>query len=103
VECSIFGRQIRCFAHFLNFTGSYLYLTGCALEIVSIIRQSHFEIERRIFMLKRFATLMVAGSIALTSIYGCQTMGRGTGEVAEEVEQGAGEFKEGYNEGKVPD
>ena len=40
-------------------------------------------------MSKVFVSSLIALSIALTSLTGCQTMGRATGRAAEEIEEGA--------------
>jgi hypothetical protein len=45
--------------------------------------------------------LLAFGSLSAT--IGCQAMGHGAGETAEEVEEGANEFEEGYEEGKESD
>ncbi|MFP4315681.1 MAG: hypothetical protein ACLFQR_05610 [Desulfovibrionales bacterium] len=53
--------------------------------------------------MKRVVALIFVGLLTLTSltgIMGCETMGRWTGEGAEEVEEGSEDFGEGYEEGK---
>jgi hypothetical protein len=53
--------------------------------------------------MKRLAALFFIALLGFTSFagaIGCQTMGRWTGEGAQEVEEGAEDFKEGYKEGK---
>jgi hypothetical protein len=44
--------------------------------------------------------ILVAASMALSSLAGCHTMGKGTGKAAKGVEEGAEAFEEGYEEGK---
>lgn len=41
---------------------------------------------------------MLALLMSISAITSCETMGKATGEVAEEVEEGAEEFEEGYEE-----
>lgn len=51
-------------------------------------------------MLKRFLGILLVLLLGSALLSGCYTMGKGTGEVAEEVEEGAESFEKGYEEGK---
>jgi predicted RNase H-like HicB family nuclease len=51
-------------------------------------------------MLKATLAILVLISLTLSSLTGCHSMGKATGKTADEVEEGADEFKEGYREGK---
>ena len=39
--------------------------------------------------------------VGLTSLVGCQKMGKTTGQAVDEVQESAQEFEEGYEEGKT--
>ncbi|MBI5446019.1 MAG: hypothetical protein HY900_33000 [Deltaproteobacteria bacterium] len=52
-------------------------------------------------MAKRILSALLLGLVTLTSLAGCYATGRATGEAAKGVEQGAQEFKEGYQEGRT--
>lgn len=51
-------------------------------------------------MWKRLLCLVLLLMLSMTTLTGCETMGKWTGEAAEEVEEGAEDFEEGYEEGK---
>jgi hypothetical protein len=51
-------------------------------------------------MNKKILAALAGGFIAATSLAGCYSTGKVTGEAAEGVEHGAHEFKKGYEEGK---
>jgi hypothetical protein len=42
--------------------------------------------------------LMIIGFANISVLTGCRAMGHGTGEAVEEVEKGAEDFEEGYEE-----
>jgi|GEM_PF-3166332 len=50
-------------------------------------------------MMRDMRHVLVALLLAVFSVSACQSMGKATGDVAEEVEEGAQEFEEGYEEG----
>jgi hypothetical protein len=51
-------------------------------------------------MLKKIIVPMMILTLSLGSLAGCQTMGKATGDAAQEAERGAEDFKEGYEQGK---
>jgi hypothetical protein len=51
-------------------------------------------------MLKKIIILVIFGFILSTTVSGCQQLGRQTGEGVDKVEEGAEDFKEGYDEGR---
>lgn len=44
--------------------------------------------------------LMIVLSVALSGITGCYKMGKATGKAAENIEDGAHDFKQGYEDAK---
>jgi hypothetical protein len=51
-------------------------------------------------MLKKIIILVILGCILSTTVSGCQQLGKQTGEGVDKVEEGAEDFKEGYEEGR---
>lgn len=51
-------------------------------------------------MKKKSFLLFVALTLASTSFIGCHWMGEKTGQATQEVEEGADDFEEGFEEGK---
>ena len=51
-------------------------------------------------MFKKIIMLVILVFIFSTTVYGCQQLGRETGEGVQEVEEGAEDFQEGYEEGR---
>ncbi len=51
-------------------------------------------------MKQKILIFVMAGILAFASFSGCRQMGVWTGQGAEEVEEGAESFEEGYKEGK---
>lgn len=76
--------------------GSYPQETEIGVNMSS----GGYKSKRRIEMLKRLFVLAMMGMFAFSSLYGCYSTGKATGEAAEEVEEGASEFEKGYEEGK---
>lgn len=51
-------------------------------------------------MLQKIMILLVAATISITTLCGCEQLGEWTGEGTEEVKEGAEKFEEGYEQGK---
>ena len=51
-------------------------------------------------MKKKLASLLVVLALVFTTLTGCESMGRATGQAADKAEEGAQEFEEGYEEGR---
>lgn len=51
-------------------------------------------------MRQRILILVMVGILAFGGFSGCRQMGEWTGQGAQEVEDGADDFEEGYDEGK---
>jgi hypothetical protein len=54
-------------------------------------------------MLKKIMILVILGCILSTTVSGCHQVGRQTGEGVDKVEEGAEDFREGYEEGRKKD
>jgi hypothetical protein len=54
-------------------------------------------------MLKKIMILVILGFILSTTVSGCQDLGRRTGEGVDKAEEGAEDFREGYEEGRSRD
>ncbi len=53
--------------------------------------------------MRRLIVWITLGIIAASGLSGCYTTGKVAGEAAEEIEEGADTFEEGYEEGKTPE
>jgi len=51
-------------------------------------------------MMKKMMILMMALFLSFGSLAGCYKTGKVTGEAAQEIEEGADAFEEGYEEGQ---
>jgi hypothetical protein len=51
-------------------------------------------------MIKKVLTLALVAMLSIGALGGCRSAGEATGEAAQEVEEGARDFKEGYEKGK---
>ncbi len=52
-------------------------------------------------MLKKMIVPMMIVTLSAGALFGCKAMGEATGETAQKAEEGADDFKEGYNKGKT--
>ena len=52
-------------------------------------------------MKKRILFMTLALMLVLISLAGCYKMGKATGKAADQVEESAEEFKDGYDQGKT--
>lgn len=51
-------------------------------------------------MMKRVFAVLAFGIVTLTGMTGCYTTGKATGEAAEATQEGARDFRRGYEAGK---
>lgn len=51
-------------------------------------------------MLKRWFAVLALGIVTLTGMTGCYSTGKATGEAAEATQEGAQDFRRGYDAGR---